>query len=262
MPLLPPERLAALVDELPTADEQALLAAHPALRAELEALRRLRTLSAAEKDRVGPPLTTWASLSAQLSGAGLATSLAAPTEASPTAAGSSGGRVLPFSPVRTWGLRVAAAAAFVVLGFGLGRVTTGVPFGRPAGGPIVATSATNAGTADGEASATPVANTAPAFASRADAATALEQAERTYRLAAAFLAEHDSTDANGGTRDLEQVQTRLAALEQMVATSRAALYAAPQDPVINQYYLATLGAREATLRQISGAQPVAVRVAY
>jgi len=114
---------------------------------------------------------------------------------------------------------------------------------------------------DGEATGTPVANTAPAFASRADAATALEQAERTYRLAAAFLAEHDSTEG-GGTRDLQQVQTRLAALEQMVATSRAALYAAPQDPVINQYYLATLGAREATRRQISGAQPVAVRVAY
>lgn len=251
MPLLPPERLAALVDELPTADEQALLAANPALRAELDALRRLRTLAAAEKDRVGPPLTTWASLSAQLSGAGIAT----PAPAAPTVAQPSGGRVLPFSPVRTWGLRVAAAAAFVAIGFALGRVPSGVPFGRPAGGPVVAAN-------DGEATATPVANTAPAFASRADAATALEQAERTYRLAAAFLAEHDSAEVGNGTRDLEQVQTRLAALEQMVATSRAALYAAPQDPVINQYYLATLGAREATLRQISGAQPVAVRVAY
>jgi hypothetical protein len=248
MPLLPPERLAALVDELPTADEQALLAANPALRAELDALRRLRALAAAERDRVGPPLTTWASLSAHLAGAGLASS--APAAVTTPAAGV----VLPFSRVRTWGLRAAAAVALLAVGFGLGRTSSGVPIIKPAGGPVVAAT-------DGEATGTPVANTAPAFASRADAATALEQAERTYRLAAAFLAEHDSTEG-GGTRDLQQVQTRLAALEQMVATSRAALYAAPQDPVINQYYLATLGAREATRRQISGAQPVAVRVAY
>jgi len=250
MPLLPPERLAALVDELPTADEQALLAANPALRAELDALRRLRALAAAERDRVGPPLTTWASLSAHLAGAGLASSApAAVTVPTPAA-----GVVLPFSRVRTWGLRAVAAVALLAVGFGLGRTSSGVPIIKPAGGPVVAVT-------DGEATGTPVANTAPAFASRADAATALEQAERTYRLAAAFLAEHDSTEG-GGTRDLQQVQTRLAALEQMVATSRAALYAAPQDPVINQYYLATLGAREATRRQISGAQPVAVRVAY
>jgi len=242
MPLLPPERLAALVDELPTADEQALLAANPALRAELDALRRLRALAAAERDRVGPPLTTWASLSAHLAGAGLASS--APAAVTTPAAGV----VLPFSRVRTWGLRAAAAVALLAVGFGLGRTSSGVPIIKPAGGPVVAAT-------DGEATGTPVANTAPAFA------TALEQAERTYRLAAAFLAEHDSTEG-GGTRDLQQVQTRLAALEQMVATSRAALYAAPQDPVINQYYLATLGAREATRRQISGAQPVAVRVAY
>lgn len=251
MPLLPPDRLAALVDDVPTADEQALLAANPALRAELEAYRRLRQLATEEKDRVGPPLTTWASLSAQLSGAGLAT----PAGGAATSAGPAVDRGRGVSPLRTWGLRAAAAVVLLGVGFGLGRASGGLPFGRPFGGPVVAAT-------EGEATATPVANTAPAFASRADAATALEQAERTYRLAAAFLAEHDSTETGGGTRDLAQVQTRLAALEQMVATSRAALYAAPQDPVINQYYLATLGAREATLRQISGAQPVAVRVAY
>lgn len=254
MPLLPPERLAALVDETPTADEQALLAAHPALRAELDALRRLRTVAAAERDRVGPPLTTWASLSAQLATQGMVqtTMGGTPTQAGP-------GGVVPLASRRRggWLGRAAAALVLVAGGFVGGRWSSGaVPFPR-LGGPVVASAPT-----DGEATATPVANTAPAFASRADAATALEQAERTYRMAAAFLAEHDSTEAAGGTRDLEQVKTRLAALEQMVATSRAALYAAPQDPVINQYYLATLGAREATLRQINGAQPVAVRVAY
>lgn len=254
MPLLPPERLAALVDELPTADEQALLAANPALRAELEALRRLRTLSSAERDRVAPPLTTWASLSAQLAAQGMVNSTIGGT---PTAAAV--GSVVPISKARSlrWAWRAAAALVLLAGGFAGGRWSSGsVPFPRM-GGPVMASKST-----DGEATATPVANTAPAFASRADAATALEQAERTYRLAAAYLAEQESAEAGDGTRNLEQVKTRLAALEQMVATSRAALYAAPQDPVINQYYLATLGAREATLRQINGAQPVAVRVAY
>jgi hypothetical protein len=36
---------------------------------------------------------------------------------------------------------------------------------------------------------------------------------------------------------------------------RAALQEAPQDPVINQYYLATVGAREATLRQLGTTLP-------
>jgi hypothetical protein len=35
-----------------------------------------------------------------------------------------------------------------------------------------------------------------------------------------------------------------------MAEIRGALKEAPQDPVINQYYLQTVGAREATLRQL------------
>lgn len=248
MPHLPPERLAALVNEPATPDEQSLLAASAATRAELEAMRRLVELAGAERERVGPPLTTWESLSQHLRADG-------------TIGGGVGRTVTDIAPARrsrpalAWALRAAAALVLVAGGVVGGRVS--------AGGSALPSFASGASTpSDGELTATPVANTAPDFASREDAATALEQAERTYRLAAAFLAEHDSTDAAGGTRDVAQVKTRLAALEEMVATSRAALYAAPQDPVINQYYLATLGAREATLKQLSNAQPVAVRVAY
>jgi hypothetical protein len=47
-----------------------------------------------------------------------------------------------------------------------------------------------------------------------------------------------------------QYRTRLAALDNVMAEIRGALKEAPQDPVINQYYLQTVGAREATLRQL------------
>ena len=40
------------------------------------------------------------------------------------------------------------------------------------------------------------------------------------------------------------------------AASRAALRDAPQDPVLNQYYLAAYTAREATLQQLMGTLPV------
>ena len=53
----------------------------------------------------------------------------------------------------------------------------------------------------------------------------------------------------------ESYRARLAALDEIAATARAALYRAPQDPMLNQYYLTTLGAREATLREIGATMP-------
>ena len=41
---------------------------------------------------------------------------------------------------------------------------------------------------------------------------------------------------------------------------RDAMREAPQDPVINQYYLATVGAREATLRQLGTALPASAQM--
>jgi hypothetical protein len=40
-----------------------------------------------------------------------------------------------------------------------------------------------------------------------------------------------------------------------MSSMRTALHEAPHDPVINQYYMATVGAREATLRQLGTALP-------
>jgi hypothetical protein len=47
---------------------------------------------------------------------------------------------------------------------------------------------------------------------------------------------------------------RLAALEGIVLTTRAALRDAPADPVINNYHLTALGHREALLRQLEAAE--------
>jgi hypothetical protein len=41
---------------------------------------------------------------------------------------------------------------------------------------------------------------------------------------------------------------------------RQAMNDAPYDPVINSYYLTTLGQREATLRQINTTLPTGVRL--
>ena len=64
----------------------------------------------------------------------------------------------------------------------------------------------------------------------------------------AFIAAHDSTVQSPDAGDV--FRTRLAALDEMAETSRQALSVRPTDPVLNQYYLSTLGAREVTLRQL------------
>lgn len=250
MSSITPERLAALVDESPTPDEAAALAASAGLRAELAALRRLRSFAAAERERVAPPLTTWAGLSEALARGGHAPLTAddevrdvAPTLVPGVA---SPDRPAPRRAIFAWS-RAAAAVLLLAGGAALGRISAGasaLPLGR--GGPA----------------APLLAAVGPTFASRDEAAAALEHAERTYRLASVFLAEHDAPAEGPAMVDAEPVRTRLAALEQIVRTSRAALEAAPTDPVINRYYLSTVGAREVTLQQLGGVRTASLRVAY
>jgi hypothetical protein len=256
MPHLSPDRLAALVDEGATADEQAHLSGCAACAGELAALRRLAAMTVAERERVGPPLTTWESLSEQLRRGGMFADQTMPLPVVVRATPASS----PVPAWRSWAMRAAAAIALLVGGVVGGRVSAGASL-VPGG--LRGEIALGALTIRLDSTTTPIA-AVESFASRDEAAEALQRAERTYRLAAAYLAQFDSTGRGdgGGAAVEQQMQTRLAALEEMVATSRAALYAAPQDPVINQYYLATLGAREAVLRQLGGTAPVSVRVAY
>ena len=65
----------------------------------------------------------------------------------------------------------------------------------------------------------------------------------------AFLAAQD-TSAHFIGLNQNSYRTRLKALDDIAAATRVALYQAPQDPVLNQYYLNTLSARDATLGQL------------
>ena len=161
------------------------------------------------------------------------------------------------SPSRSWiagqpWIQAAAAMLLLVGGIAIGRTTIAIPSSRQA--------AENPGQAT--SSSAPTASAAPAtstmgdsFASVDDASATLERALGDYQRASAFLAANSS---NTSTVDSSGIyRTRLAALEKVGPAMESALRTAPHDPVINQYYLATMGARVATQQMV--ARPVALR---
>jgi hypothetical protein len=94
---------------------------------------------------------------------------------------------------------------------------------------------------------------APNYSSTTEAVTAFLSAQRQMQQAASFLAEREQDPASEvGNR---AYRARLAATNGMAAVARAALYEAPADPYINQYYLSSLSAREAAMRQMGRALP-------
>jgi hypothetical protein len=90
------------------------------------------------------------------------------------------------------------------------------------------------------------------FASVDDASATLERALGDYQRASAFLAANSSDPTTVDSSGI--YRTRLAALDKVNNAMESALRTAPYDPVINQYYLATMGARVAT--QQMAARPV------
>jgi hypothetical protein len=231
------ERLAELADSEPTLAEAEHLAACAMCATERSAHRRLLTLAGDERDRTAPALTSWGTLSARLRDEKII---------SPSA--STDATVIPLVPPRphrrAWlaGLRVAAGL-LLAIGFGaLGRMSAGasaVPSPRE-----LATFVDYV--VDPEVGL--VAAPATGFGSVEDALASLQDAQRQYDRAVAYIAAYDSTPSSPEAGDM--FRTRLAALDEMAETSREALASAPTDPVLNQYYLSTLGAREVTLRQL------------
>lgn len=263
------ERLAAFDHEPFTIDELAHLAACATCRAERDAMMTLVSLAAAEAPRAAaehaPRLVTWESIAAGLRTADAmsevtpgtmpdmvsdvtdVTSDAASDHTSDvmpiaTPGPMVGARVVPVhagaTPDRLWGSAFwrRAAAAVLLLGGGtlLGRVTAHQDVGQ-----TMAQVALGNALGDGE------------FTSVERATEVLTRAQRDYERASMWLASNDST-----TRSSEVYRARLAALDQMMAASRAALRDAPQDPVLNHYYLAAWTAREATLQALGGTLPV------
>ena len=85
----------------------------------------------------------------------------------------------------------------------------------------------------------------PEGGSAADVARYLREAESRY-----FEMLTRYAELAGGTEPGDPL-ARLAALESIVLTTRAALGEAPADPIINGYHLTALAQREATIRQIA-----------
>ena len=241
------ERLAELADGEPTIAEAEHLAACAICATERSAHQRLLTLAGDERDRIAPPLTNWASLSARLREEEIIVTPVAAEADTPT-------NVVPLVTPRPHrravlaGLRVAAGIVFA-LGFGaLGRMSANAP-AAPSAGEMRAFAGRIVGTGAAVLPTIPGLNddTSP-FGTVEEALASLEDAQRKYDRAVAFIAAHDSTQHSPEAGDV--FRARLAALDEMAETSRQALSVAPADPVLNQYYLSTLGAREVTLRQL------------
>lgn len=240
-PHLPPERLAALADEPVTAEENRHLAACGPCSEEVASYRALLDLAHAEHDRLDKPVSSWGPVATALAQEGL---LATPRRLRP-----SGSSVAAFRARQT-----AAAALLLAGGVAVGRMSLRSDSLTPVSQGVIArqNSATN------ETVQRLVSDTVTSFASKMDALTALLNAENEYRHAAAYLMVVDS--ANGGRGGGNPIRTRLAALDEVAQTTRAALYAAPEDPVLKQYYLSSVGAREATLRELGRGLPKNVQL--
>lgn len=230
------ERLAALGDDLPTAEEAGHLAACAACAHEVTAYQTLVAMAHAEREPFGLPLTRWESIVASL------------------ATKTPDVRDVPARRSNQWMLQIAAGILLVAGGAMAGRASTGLSPLPSADKTIAATPAANTG-------ARPVARLdgdSATFATAEEARAAQQRAEFMYQQATAYLARVDTTGA--GDPSPVAYRSRLAALDRVLSTTRDALREAPHDPVINGYYLTTLGQREATLRQLNTALPASLRV--
>lgn len=225
MPHLELERLAALDHDAPSPEELAHLATCLACRREQEAFAQLADLAGSQASAPArldvPRLTEWESLATALRAEGL---IAAPGLSTVRRTGA------------PWWTRTAAAALLLVCGAVVGRLSAGVSLLPGESVPQATTAATSA---------------EREFGSVAEASAVLDRAQRDFERASFWLASHDTT-----VNAQSVYRARLAALEQMLTASRDGLYEAPQDPVLNQYYLSAYTAREATLRQLGAALPV------
>ena len=226
---LPDERLAALYDDPPTSAELAHLASCERCAAERAAYRTLRELANAEQ-RIGAPLSDWDTLAPALRADGVI---------------DTGEWRVARRPRRFSGAWSQAAAALLIA---LG----GIAYGRY--------SAVGSVLPDSRQRAVAVAAVGDSvtFTSVDEARQAQELYQSLYQSAALYLAAHDTVDLAPGSP--AAIRRRLAALDEVGATVRQALTESPADPVINGYYLTTLGQREATLRQLNASLPVGVRL--
>jgi hypothetical protein len=238
---LHPERLAALADGEPTAAEAAHLSSCSTCAHEIAAHRRLLMLAWQEREALTAPLASWESIVAGARKEGL---MRAARYAHDTR---SAERV---TAVRSpWWLQAAAAVVLLAGGMAIGRLA--VP-AFVSGDTMAATDATS------DARLASNADSMLTFASTAEAISVLQRAERDYRMAMMYLSGQDTVTR--AADDPAIYRARLAALDEMAGVALDAVQQAPQDPLMNRYYLSTLGARDATLRQLGEKLPENVQL--
>lgn len=197
---------------------------------------QLDQIIAAERSREQAPLNEWRTIAARAREEGL---------------------IRESQSSRWWAssqpwLQSAAAVLLLVGGIAIGRATIALPSaveGSTVSTTPPAITATNATTLSGSAPSS------ASFASVDEASAALNQAVDAYQRASEFLAVNNASTGSGDS--VAMYSARAAALDKIENATVSALRTAPHDPVLNQYYLATMGARVATQQLV--ARPVGLR---
>lgn len=244
------EALARLVDEAPETAEAEHLERCAACRGRYEQLME-QTAALAGLPTIQPPEGAWESLKNRLE----AEDLLQPVKASDSADIGAGARRDADDGSWRWPsfARVAAAVALFALGGLTGYAVASPGGGMAAGGEIpgsdggeqLAANTEERGQSDyGERDLGSLEGTAGSNA-LPEATTALREAEAVY-----FAAMKNYTVASGSV-DSPHPLTRLAALQSIVLTTRAALDDAPADPIINGYHLTALAQRDGILESFA-----------
>jgi hypothetical protein len=194
----------------------------------------LDDLVARERAIGAPPLTDWDTLATQLRAEGLIRDRWTSRFVS--------------SPI----MKIAAGLTLAIGGAAAGRMTA------PSGDATTTQTATAQAAAPQSPNAALASNAVLDFNSPEQAWEVLNRAGAEYQRASEYLSVNNSEVLAPPSSD--QYRTRLAALDNVMSEMRDAMKEAPQDPVINQYYLATVGAREATLRQLGTVLPASARL--
>lgn len=161
----------------------------------------------------------------------------------------------PFVAARgNWWMRAAAVAMIALASAAIGRYTAP----RPADQASVALAAPETTPAE-QASNSSTGAGASEFRSADEAWKVLNRAGAEYQKASAYLAANNSVQTIRAD-SAPVYKSRLAALDEVMQATHSALSQAPNDPVINQYYLATMGAREATRQKLKAVQTVGAKL--
>lgn len=197
---------------------------------------QLDDLVAEERARDYEPLNEWRTIAARAREEGII----------------AGNEPRGWSASQPW-MQAAAAVLLLVGGIAIGRTTTALP----ASADTQTTASAPSQTTPAAGSQQPRISSAQTFASVDEASATLARALADYQRASAYIAANNTAGSN--TSDSSSLyRNRLAALEKVGNAMESALQTAPHDPVINQYYLATMGARVATQQMV--ARPVSLQL--